>query len=224
MKKGLLIGCGVLLLIMTAIIGMIIIAGPGLFESGKEWVGKQWSGIREMSAIEQNWHPPGAILGQEWFPKQVADWQRTDVAAPVTLPEVSSRSLSGGSARYQTIGGRVVKVTIVPVPAAEKDAVIKEIEEALKNGGKTTTTRSHNNFSITTTTSVSHRMTRVQDRVHLVMNGDEHTRLWWIKDWLFMFQSQGGEDPEDFAVLFLANSSESAPVVADPAPAPTADQ
>jgi hypothetical protein len=42
--------------------------------------------------------------------------------------------------------------------------------------------------------------TTMGNRTH-VKSGDSHTRVWWLKDWLFFFRSQGA-DP-DIAEQYL---------------------
>ena len=41
------------------------------------------------------------------------------------------------------------------------------------------------------------------NRVYVRLNGNEYTRMWWIKSWLFVFRSQGGTDPEAFMEAYM---------------------
>ena len=49
--------------------------------------------------------------------------------------------------------------------------------------------------------------TQTPNRLYVRRDGTEHTRLWWIKGWLFIFCTSGPEDPDAFAEKYLAAMS-----------------
>lgn len=195
MKRGFLIGCGALLLITFAAICVAIFSAPKFVRDGISWAQAQMAVTSRLNTIANDWTPPETPIGETWFPAQIEDWSQSGFASPVSLPEVQSRPLTGASARYAQTNGRTVKVTVVPVADGEKTAVLKETEDAFL--------REPSSLAGNTSTARSHVTTRVHDRVHLVVNGDTHMRLWWIKGYLFIFQSTGTDDPVDFATSYL---------------------
>ena len=56
-------------------------------------------------------------------------------------------------------------------------------------------------------------------RQNTTINGNDKTCVWWIKDWLLIFHSEGEVSPSDFAESYVAAFSSAPAASGTPAPA-----
>ncbi len=209
MKRKFLIGCGVILLIIALIVGGLILASPMLFRMGKEWVTAKVEESNRLSELGKNWQPPSAKLAPDWFPLKIGEWSRgkTSVLTSVPALDLTRNALS---ATYENGRDRSVTMTIVAVDQSEKEAVIDHAKETLPKGRPKTKKHLNDKVTFTSTTGSSHWITQVDNRTHVIVDKNQHTRFWWVNGWLLIFQSTGSEDPHDFAEAFLTATDASA--------------
>ena len=96
-----------------------------------------------------------------------------------------------------------VEVTVVPVSDLERDGIFSRAESAFTESNKRVIAGNSEHVSYKIESSGSHVTTRTPGRLYVRLNGDNHMRLWWVKNWLFIFRTVGSEDPDAFADKFL---------------------
>jgi hypothetical protein len=95
-------------------------------------------------------------------------------------------------------------VTILPVNDLEKDAIFQSRQERVESGGTQVTTGTKGSVSYRVESRGSHVATQTPGRLYVCLDGKHHTRLWWVKDFLFVFRTDGTDDPDAFAEQFLS--------------------
>ena len=205
MNRKFFLGCGCLILIVigTIAIGMFV-AAPRAWQKGKTWFNAQLKEASRRSAVESAWQPPSARPDASWFPAVVDNWTLSISEDIATVPDLQlDRPGRRGKYRGEK---QDIEVTVVPVSAEELNGTLDRAQSALVASGKHVIEKSGNpSFKIET--SSSHLTTRTPGRLYVRLQGDEHTRLWWIKDWLFIFRTTGPEDPDAFADRFIESMS-----------------
>ncbi len=202
MNRKLLLGCGslVLLVIGAIVIGVFVVA-PRVVQKGKGWLNAQVESTARRSAIESAWQPPSQRPDAGWFPVAVDSWTLQTSENITNVPDIQLER-PGRRAKYRG-EKQDVDVTVVPVAAEEHEVVFDRAASALKDASKHVIDRKTGHGSFHIETSSSHVSTRTPGRFYLRLNGDDHTRLWWMKDWLFVFRTTGPEDPDAFAEKYL---------------------
>ena len=181
MNRKLAIGCGVLLLLVAIVIGLCIYAVPKLVRKAKVAIKSSIEESNRLAAIENKWRPPSAAPDASWFPKQVGSWQLTTQEVSTGIPRLNIER-GGQYGAYQS-GAEVVEVNVLAANDLEKDALFSKAQAALSGGTRVSTSSGN--------------------RVYVRLNGDDYTRMWWVKNWLFIFHSHGGSDPEAFMEPYM---------------------
>lgn len=184
MNRRFLIGCG---LVVVGIAAAIIIAAfvfvPRMAGKAQKWIGAQMAEANRRAAIEKAWRPPSATPDASWFPPTVGEWTLTANEDTPGLPELNIER-AGRRGKYRG-AKQDLEVTILPANDLEKDAIFSRAKSALESRG-------------------SHVTTRTTGRLYVRIGGEHHTRLWWVKDFLFIFRTDGPDDPDAFAEQFLS--------------------
>ena len=184
MNRKVLFGFGCLGLIIIGVIAAVVVfAVPRFFEKGKGWFNTQLEESARRSAMESAWKEPSARPDASWFPAAVDAWTLRTSEDFATLQEMQlDRPGRRGTYRGEN---QDIEVTVVPVSDLELSEVFARAKSNLESRG-------------------GNRMTtQTPGRLYMKLNGNEHTRMWWIKDWLFIFRTTGPEDPDAFAGKYL---------------------
>ncbi len=184
MNRNILLGCAA---VFVALVAALVIAAfvlvPRTVSEAKKWVGAQMEEANRRAAIEKAWRPPSATLDASWFPAAVGAWTLTANEETPGLPELNV-DRAGRRGKYRG-AQQDIEVTILPVNDLEKDAIFSRAKSALESRG-------------------SHVSTQTPGRLYVRTDGKHHTRLWWVKDFLFIFRTDGPDDPDPFAEQFLS--------------------
>ena len=198
MNRKIVLGCGGALGLIA--LGIFVIA-PRLLQKGKGWLSGQVESTAHRSAIEAAWQPPSLRPDATWFPSVVEKWTRQSSADITTVPELQlDRPGRRGKYRGEK---QDMEVIVIPVSDLELDGIFNRAASALADAGRHVVKGNTQHTSFRIETSSSQVTTRTPGRLYLRLNGNEHTRLWWIKDWLFIFQTTGPENPDAFAEKYL---------------------
>lgn len=181
MNRKVAIGCTVVFILAAALIVAGGYYGPKLFKKGMSAVGDAMAESARLGKFEADWQPPSAQMDAGWFPKEVSAWK---LVSAEPSPGIAKLNIdrAGQHAVYQSATASV-EVDVLAANDLEKDALFKRAQDALSSG------------------SGSRMTTTFGNRVHVRVN-DEHTRLWWVKGWLFIFRARGA-DPEKFTEELL---------------------
>ena len=202
MNRKFVLGCGGLALLVIGVIALgVFVVAPRMVQKGKGWLNAQVENTARRSAIESTWQPPGQRPDAGWFPAVVEKWTLQSSADITTVPELQlDRPGRRGKYRGEK---QDLEVIVVPVAAEERESVFDRAESALSAKDKHVVAQTTGNPSFKIESGRSHVMTRTESRFYIKLNGDEHTRLWWLKDWLLVFRTTGPEDPDAFADKYL---------------------
>ena len=202
MNRKSCLGCGglVLLVIGAMALGVFVVA-PRVVQKGKGWLHAQVENAARRSALESAWQPPSQRPEASWFPVAVDAWTLQTSEDITSVPDIQL-ARPGRHAKYRGVP-QDVEVTVVPVAAEELAVVFDRAETALSQKDRHVIARTTGNPSFKIESGQTHVMTRTGSRFYIKLNGDQHTRLWWMKDWLFIFQTTGPEDPDAFAEKYL---------------------
>lgn len=74
MNRNFAIGCGAVIVVIVAFIGVLILETPKFLEKGKAMVGQAIADEMRIAALE-GWQPPSATVDSQWFPSTVGDWK-----------------------------------------------------------------------------------------------------------------------------------------------------
>ena len=150
---------------------------------------------------------PGQVSEKEWVPPIIPphtpglQWTLASSTDISTVPELQL-DRAGRRAKYRG-ENQDVEVSVIPVSDLEKDGILNRAASVLGEEGKRVISSGTSNGSFRIETNTSRMTTRTQDRLYVRVKGDIHTRVWWIKDWLFVFRTTGPEDPDAFAEAYL---------------------
>ena len=201
MNRKIALGCGCLVLIVIAVIGAGIFSARHFFEKGQSWVAAQVEDSKKRAAIESAWQPPSLRPEASWFPATVGAWTLRTSEDITSVPELQlDRPGRRGKYRGEK---QDMEVIVVPVSAEEHESVFDRAASALADKSKHVISGGTDHSSYRIETSTSKVTTRMGNRFYLKLNGDDHTRLWWMKDWLFIFRTTGPENPDAFADQYL---------------------
>jgi hypothetical protein len=156
------------------------------------------------SGIESAWKEPSARPDASWFPAAVNKWTLS-TSEPITTAAEVQIDRPGFRGKYRG-EKQDMEVTILPVAREELKGVFDRAQAGLAAAGKRVIEKS-GNPSFRFESSGSQTTTRTPGRLYVRVNGDQHSRLWWIQDWLFIFRTTGPEDPDGFADRFIETMS-----------------
>lgn len=184
MGRNLFLGCAfVSVALLLAVAALLWRQGPRLFQKGKGWVKEQVADLRRISELEEAWEAPSAEPDWSWFPTGFENWYLHNTFQDSRWPAAGlERPLT--RAVYKR-GASEIEVRVFAVPAAEKHGLFGQMAAKLSRGAHSQVTTSAGN------------------RFYLRVNGTGHTRLWWIKGWLFAFSAEGPDDPAPFMEAYL---------------------
>jgi hypothetical protein len=203
MNRKVFFGCGgVAAFFAAALVALVFFWAPRLFQKGKGWVATQMAEAQRISAFEQSWQPPSDAPDAQWFPPAVGAWQRGSTSIEPGLPELKIER-EAHRASYKN-GTDEITVAVVAANDLEKEAIFARAKDALLNEGSTRVTSSSGNVTYSGSSSGSHFTTSTGNRLYVRTNGVNHTRLWWLRGWLFVFRTHGSTDPETFMQQYLA--------------------
>jgi hypothetical protein len=199
MKKSCAIGCAVLLILAAAGVGWVMMKAPQWWQQGTKLVMDTMAEERRISAFEAAWVPPSPQPDAAWAPGEIGKWTLKQVEPVSGWPELNV-TRAGQRAIYEQ-GARTIDVGVVPANDLERETLLTRLTYAAQEAGNTTTRKSIGNGTVTLNSNTGYSMTRRGNRTHM-KSGDAHTRVWWVKDWLFFFRTQG-EDAPEFPEEFL---------------------
>ena len=202
MNRKFVLGCaGVVLFVIGAIAIGVFVVAPRLVKTGKSWLHAQVESTAHRTAIESAWQPPSPRPDAAWFPAVVEKWALQSSADITTVPDLQL-DRPGRRGKYRG-ENQDVEVTVIPVSDLELDGILSRAAATLAEQGKRVLAKSSEAGSFRIETAGSQMTTRTPGRLYVRLRGDNRTRLWWIKDWLFMFRTVGPEDPDGFAEKYL---------------------
>jgi hypothetical protein len=203
MNRNVLLGCAV---VFVALVVVLVIAAfvlvPHTVSEAKKWFGAQMEEANRRAEIEKAWRPPSATLDTSWFPAAVGAWTLTANEETPGLPELNV-DRAGRRGKYRG-PKQDIEVTILPVNDLEKDAIFSRAKSALESSNSQVTTGTNGPVSYRVESRGSHVTTQTPGRLYVRTDGKHHTRLWWMKDFLFIFRTDGPDDPDAFAEQFLS--------------------
>ncbi len=153
------------------------------------------------TALEKAWREPGQRPDASWFPAVLDGFTLRTTEALTAMPELQL-DRPGWRGKYRG-EKQDEEVTILPVSDLERDGIFDRAASMLEANSQRVITGGGDHSSFKITTNSGHLTTRSGNRFYIKVNGDEHTRLWWIKDWLFIFRTTGPDDPDAFADKFI---------------------
>ena len=193
--------CGLIALAIVAGIAFGLFSVRHAFQRGKSWIGAQIDDAKHRSAIESAWQPPTAKPDASWFPAAVDQWTLSISEDIAVVPELQlDRAGRRGKYRGEK---QDIEATVVPVSDRERDGIFDRAASAFTESNKRVLSGNTEHSSYRIESTGSHVRTQTPGRLYLRINGESHLRLWWVKDWLFIFRTTGPEDPDVFADKFL---------------------
>ena len=193
--------CGILALLIVGGIVFAILRGPRLVQMGKSWATAKMEETKRDFSGDNAWRPPSAAPDASWFPAKVERWTLSTNEDIPGIPELQLDRLAR-RAKYRG-DAQDMDVTIVVASELERDGIFTRAKVALESGNTQTMSKGGDGFSIHMETHGSRMTTQTPSRLYVMLNGTEHTRLWWLKGWLFIFHTSGKEDPDAFAEKYL---------------------
>ena len=182
--RGLMIGCGVVLLLVLLCGGFAFFAAKRGFDAFRTGFEK----LAEEETHAQNWTPPAADAPAEAFaPPAVAGYERTTVDENAAFPALGIE-LDGHHAVYEA-GGQTVEVSAYRADEAQASAAFEEVRRRIDTGDR------FRSKSVVTTT----RRLRFD-----VAPPDLHGVLWSAKGWLIFARSATVADLDPFLKEYLA--------------------
>ena len=207
MNRKVVIGCAAVIAVIIVLTVATMAFAFRAVKKGKGWVESKLADLKRLEAVEQDWHPPSEKVEASWFPGSVDEWALVSSALIQGSPELAL-TRDGMKATFSK-GNETMEVIVVPVSAAEADAVLGKVKDHLTKP-RTFTRKIGDDGSLTITSSNSRRTTQFGHRVHVAVNG-EHTRLWWMREWLFAFRPSESNDPEEFMEKFFQEMGKARP-------------
>ncbi|HEX8310834.1 MAG TPA: hypothetical protein VF614_05915 [Chthoniobacteraceae bacterium] len=190
-KRPVLIGCGVTLLVFIVGVALLVFFGaPKLRDHAVGWFKETVAAAEKEATFQQAWEAPAETDANAWFPARVGDYS-LDQNPPADDPEEFRDVRKNRFASYVAVAQKI-NIYIYGATALEKEALIRRLQEADKGGSVT-------------------RMTSGDDSYYEKRNGTSHLHVRWLKGVLFLFRSTT-VDPRPFAAQYLRSIS-SAPVV-----------
>lgn len=199
MKKSCAIGCAVLLILAAAGVGWVMMRAPHWWQQGTKLVMNTMAEESRISAFESAWTAPSPQPDAAWAPAEIGTWTLKQQEQVTGWPELNI-TRAGQRMIYEK-GAATIEIGIVAANELEREALLKRLLDAAKDAGNTTTRKTIGSGTVTLNSSASNMTTTMGNRTH-VRSGDQHTRVWWLKDWLFFFRAQG-DDPAGFPEEFL---------------------
>lgn len=163
--KKLAIGCGIVLLLLAAVIAVLIYEAPRIAQSVKGFVKDAIKESAAKAKFEAEWQPPTPEPSEQWFPEEVAGWKRTTAEAFHEIPELTSPKLddtplpSGGGAgpgsgpgvdkdgygATYMLNGQRIEVKVFAATDLEKEGLMARahaFKPLLENAGSTSSFQS----------------------------------------------------------------------------------
>jgi hypothetical protein len=184
MNKKVFAGCCGVLVLAAVLIGVALLwLSPRVVEKGKKFIGTQIVDVSRNSAIEGSWQPPSEKPDARWFPTPIETWTLEVHEEIASVPEID---LDRGGHRAKYRGDKQdIDIIVIAANELEREGIYSRARAKLT---KNATNQMTSEFS---------------GRLYVRTGGDNHTRLWWIKGWLFIFRTRGPDDPSSFAQAYL---------------------
>lgn len=193
--------CGIFALIVVGVIAFAVVRGPSVLRQGKAWAEAKIGEAKHEMDRGSAWQPPSAAPDGSWFPQKVGTWRLSTNEDIAGLPELEL-DRTGRRGLYRG-ASQDVTVTVVAATPLERDGIFTRAKAALEKGNTRTMNKSGNGVSVNVESHGSRVTTQTPNRLYVQLDGTEHTRLWWLKGWLFIFHTRGMEDPDEFAGRYL---------------------
>ncbi len=202
MNRKVFLGCGgIAAFLAAAVVAAIVLLVPRAVNRAKGWFGQVVADNLRVAALEKSWRPPSASPDGAWFPASVDGWTCGKVAVVPGLPELNIER-EASSATY-TKGDQQMTVAVLAANDLEREALFARAKSALENEANTSGTLSGPNYRVNYNTSGGRMTMSSGNRLYVRTNGVNHSRLWWLNGWLFVFRTKGGPDPESFMQQYL---------------------
>lgn len=208
MKKSCAIIGALFLVLLVTGIGLLVMKAPQWWEKGKKLVFATIAEEQRISTFEAEWTAPSAKPDAKWAPATIGSWRLKEVSGVTGWPELNV-TRAGQRMIYEN-GPQTCEIGVVAANDLEKEVLVKRILDATKDAGNKPTTVGSG--PVTVSTGTSQTTTTMGNRSH-VRSGNHHTRVWWLKDWLFFFRARD-IDPDIGEEYLRAISAQ--PAVAEP--------
>ncbi len=208
--KKFLIGCAGVLFIVAIFVGVLILETPRFLDAGKKVVADLMVEEMRIAALESAWKAPSPQPDAQWFPAAIGEWK---LEGTEPAKEISAIGLKrpGQAGVYRSNRG-LVEVNIVPVTEEERAGLLEAALATLRERREATAAIRGGSGVDTSLTREASRVTTTRgNRTYVRIGSADHTRLWWLKDNLFVFRAYRKDDFETFPEEFLRASSASLP-------------
>lgn len=168
MKKSCLVIGGLFLLLLTAGIATLVMRAPQWWEKGAKFVQGVIAEQERIERFESDWTPKSNQPDAAWAPAALGEWKLIQTESVSGWPDL--KVTRPGQRMVYENGGKRLEIGVVAANDLEKEVLIERIVEAAQqpSTGNMTSTRGN--------------------QTH-VRSGPRHTRIWWLKNWLFFFRS-----------------------------------
>ena len=181
-----LLGCGVAALLMLLICGGLAVY---LVSRGAGWFWGAIQAEQQRAEFAASWQPPPSGAGPDrLFPANVAEFELLSHDRQADVPDFGI-DLAGHHATYQSPQMKL-DVFVYRATKLEKEALFRRVEDAIQQNDY--------NLRMRFGSSQGDRFS------YTVSPPRQKGSLWWSKDWLFFFRTDGSEDLEPFLEAYLS--------------------
>ncbi|HEV7406042.1 MAG TPA: hypothetical protein VGO11_24060 [Chthoniobacteraceae bacterium] len=204
--KKLAIGCGVVLVLLAALIAGLVIAAPKIFKSATGFMQSAIKESMDNARFEAAWQPPTPEPSEQWFPEEVAGWKRASAAPFHEIPELRppkedatpgadpaapadqgpGLAKDGYGAVYQLNGHRI-EVKVIVASGLEREGMMARAHgftPAPENRGGTSSFQSGN-------------------RLEMTFGGRERVYVRSLRDWVFFMHTLDNAEIKPFAESWM---------------------
>ena len=183
--KGCAIGCGMIVLTLALVGGVIAWKAPHLWTMFNAVVAQE----QERQLLVTNWTPPAKDAPDvDVFPPMLEGYRLVETNNRANLPELQI-DVPGAHAVYRK-GPSQIDLYLFPVTQLENEALFKRVEEASEKGGGSRTW-----------TKVD--LGDAYARIYLWSTNLKQNHLWYTRGHLVVFRTADEEDRENFVHAFF---------------------
>ncbi len=178
------IGCGIILALVIIFVGLAVSFAPNI----RQWFSQQLAIETQRRALVDNWQAPADDVSPgAFFPKKVANYQLSFHDTKADIPSLRF-DIPGWHASYDSDDSQV-DVFAYQVTNLEREALFGRIEKINDDED-----------------APAHMLVMTSFRCYLKTSTHQQ-HLWWMKDWLLVFQTTDTQDREPFVRAFLSTTS-----------------
>lgn len=178
------VGCAITLALAIIVVGLAVSFVPNI----RQWFFQQLAIEAQRQALVDNWQAPADDVSPgAFFPKKVANYQLSLHDTKADIPSIRF-DIPGWHACYDSADSQI-EVFAYKVTDLEREALFGRIEKLDDEED-----------------APSQMLVMTSFRCYLKTSTHQQ-HLWWMKDWLFVFQTTDSQDREPFVRAFLSTTS-----------------